>query len=128
MAEQMPALKIPPTPKATRSKISGQTKGREFQRNPPKQNPPKQNPPKQDPPLEPGVVVVPVDHSQGQDPPQDTNPPLHIPTHHLHQISQHICKIFPTSHQTPHQTQSNHQILHHKHQYNHLTLQQIHLI
>ena len=47
MAEKgLPAPKIPPIPKAAHSKISDQTKatdqakGREFQRNPPKQSPP----------------------------------------------------------------------------------------
>ena len=56
----------------------------------------------------------------------------HTQPNHLHQTFQHICKIFPTSHQIPHKTQSNHQMLHQtlhcKHQCNHLTLQQIHLI
>ena len=73
MAEKgLPALRIPATPKVTSSKITdqakvtNQAKGREIQRNPPKQNPPKQNPPKQDPPLEPQVVVVPVDQAQDQ--------------------------------------------------------------
>ena len=41
-----PAPRIPATPKATRSKITVQAKGREIQRNLPKQNPPKQNLPK----------------------------------------------------------------------------------
>ena len=69
-----PAPKIPPTPKATRSKATDQAKGRAIQR-----NPPKQNPSNQDPPLELQVVVVPADQPQGQDPPNDTNPPPHIP-------------------------------------------------
>ena len=69
-----PAPKIPSTPKATRSKITEQAKGREIQR-----NPPKQNPQKQDPLLEPQVVIAPVDQAQNQDPPQDTNSPTHIP-------------------------------------------------
>ena len=57
MAEKSPsALRVPPTPKAVRCKVSeqgkatDQAKGNEPQRNPPKQNPPKQ---KQDPLLEP---------------------------------------------------------------------------
>ena len=64
-----PTPKIPQTPKATRSKITDQAKGREIKR----------NPPKQDPPLEPRVVIAPVDQAQNQDPPQDTNSPPHIP-------------------------------------------------
>ena len=55
MAEKgLPAPRIPPTPKTVRPKISeqakatDQAKGKEFQRNPPKENPPKQ---KQDSPI-----------------------------------------------------------------------------
>ena len=70
MAEKGPSTpKKPPTPKATRSKITDQAQGREIWR----------NPPKQDPPLELQVVITPVDQEQDQDPPQDTKPPLHIP-------------------------------------------------
>ena len=69
-----PEPRIPATPKATRSKVTDQSKGKEPLRNPPKQNPPKHNPPKQDPPLEPRVVIAPVDQGQDQDPLNPQNP------------------------------------------------------
>ena len=60
MAEKgLPAPKIPPTPKATRSKISDQTKPTDLiKRRELLRKPLKQNPPKQDPPLDPQVVVL----------------------------------------------------------------------
>ena len=50
MAERgLPAPKIPPTPKATRAKITDQAKTRE----PSQKSPPKENPSRQVQPLEP---------------------------------------------------------------------------
>ena len=76
MAEKgLPAPKLPPMHKTTKTKATDQVMGKD---------PSEKNPPKQNPPLEPHVVVVPIDHAQNQVPPNpqnppDTNPPPHIP-------------------------------------------------
>ena len=105
MAERgLAAPKILPTPKATRAKITDQTKAKE----PSQKNPPKQNPLRQTQPLEPRVVVVPVEQAEDQDPHNPQDPPPHILTPHLYKMSQQMCHI-----------QFNHKIPHHKCQCNH---------
>ena len=85
MAErELPAPKIPPTPKAARAKIADQTRATE-----PSQKTPKQNPSRQVQPLEPWVVEVTVEEAQGQAPLNPQGPPPHI-TNSLPNLPVHV--------------------------------------